>query len=154
MIALRIAAGVRSHFVHRLPEWLLSAQLGLFGWQLSRTGDTFATSLTYRVMAHLAPETAWGGVALGLSLFWLVSLILNGTFSGFARCSKWVRSISAFFASGFWTATAVSMFEANPISTGVSGNAGFAMMAFVVSLVTAREVGAADRRARDASARF
>ena len=153
MIALRIADGVRAHFVHRLPEWLLSAQLGMFGWQLSRSGATFATSSTYRIMAYLAPETMWGGVALGLSLFWLVSLILNGTFSGFARWSKWVRSISAFLATGFWTATAVSMFEANPLSTGVTGNAGFAIMAFVVSLVTAREVGAADRRARDAGSR-
>ena len=153
MLALRIATGVRSHFVTRLPEWLLAGQMGLFGWQLLRTGRTFASSPTYRIMARLCSETAWGGIALGISLFWLLSLILNGSFRWFARWSHWVRSVSALVAFCFWSAAAASMFQANPVSTGVINNAGFAAMAFIVSLITAREVGAADREARHAAAR-
>ncbi len=153
MIALRIATGVRSHFVTRLPEWLLAGQMGLFGWQLLRTGRTFGSSPTYRTMAALFTETAWGGVALAISLVWLLALILNGSFRPFARWSRWVRSMSALAASVFWTAASASMFAANPVSTGVTNNAGFAAMAFVVSLITAREVGAADREARHAAAR-
>ena len=152
MIALRIARGVRSHFITRLPEWLLAGQMGMFGWQLLRTGDTFASSSTYSVMARLFSESLWGGAALGISLFWLLSLIFNGSFEWFARWSRWVRSLSALAASAFWSAAAISMFEANPISTGVTNNAGFAAMAFIVSLITAREVGAADKRARHAAA--
>ncbi len=153
MLALRIATGVRSHFVTRLPEWLLAGQMGLFGWQLLRTGRTFLSSPTYSTMAALFTETTWGAVALFISLVWLVALLLNGSFRWFARWSRWVRSLAALAASGFWPAAAASMFEANPSSTGVTNNAGFAVMAFAVSLITAREVGAADREARHAAAR-
>jgi hypothetical protein len=152
MIMLRVAASVRSHFVVRLPEWLLSGELGLLGLQFLRSNETFATSKTYSVISHYISEAAWGSVALGISFFWLVSLILNGTFAWFARCSKWVRSLSAFLGAGFWSVSAFGVFEANPHSPAIVNNGGYAAMAFIVSLITAREVGRADRKARDAAA--
>ena len=152
MMAFRIAHGVRSHFIHRLPEWLLAGQIGMMGMQLLRVGSTFGSSPTWRVIARVISEDAFGSLALGISLFWLISLILNGTFWWFAGWSRWVRSLSAFLATGFWSVTAIGLYQASPYSTGVTNNAGFAVMSFVVSLITAREVGAADKRARNAAA--
>lgn len=152
MIMLRIADSVRSHFVIRLPEWLLSGQIGLLGLQFLRTDEIFAHSRAYSVIAHFIRESVWGSAALGISFFWLISLILNGTFVWFARWSKWVRSLSAFVAAGFWSVSAIGVFEANPHSPAIVNNGGYAVMAFIVSLITAREVGRADRKARDAAA--
>ncbi len=150
---LRIARGVRSHFVVRLPEWLLAGQMGLLGMQYLRSNVLFASSKTYAVIASLVSESVWGSAALGISLFWLVALIFNGTFAWFARCSKWLRSLSAFLAAGFWSLSAVGLYEANPLSPAYLNSAGYAVMAFVVSLITAREVGRADKKVKDAAAR-
>ena len=153
MEMLRLVDGVRSHFVYRMPEWMLSGLLGLLGMQFLRSGDLFATSRTYSVIAHLVSETVWGSSALGISFFWLVALVLNGTFAWFVRWSKWVRSLSAFAASGFWSLSALGLYEANPHSPAWINNAGYAVMAFIVSLITAREVGRADKKVRDAATR-
>ncbi len=152
MVILRIAGNVRSHFVVRLPEWLLSGQIGLLGMQFLRTDEIFTASKTYSVISHFVSEVVWGSIAVGIAVFWIMSLVLNGTFAWFARCSKWVRSLSAFVAAGFWSVSALGVFEANPQSPAIVNNGGYAVMAFIVSLITAREVGRADRKARDAAA--
>ena len=153
MIALRVAKGVRTHLLQRLPEWFLATHLGLVGAQLIRTDETFRTSQAYRVIASYVSETAWSMAALSISSFWMTALILNGSFAWFSRWSRWVRSLSAFVVSGFWSVTAVGVFESAPMSPAVVNNAGYAVMAFVVSLVTAHECGAADKRATYAASR-
>lgn len=152
MIAFRLAQGVKSHFITRLPEWLLAGQIGLAGLQLLRSDDTFLRGNAYRVIAQFVSEVEWGGAALCISLFWLTALILNGTFEWFARWSRWIRSLSAFIAAGFWSLSVVGTFEANSLNPAPINNLGYAVMAFLVSLITAREVGAADRKVKDAAA--
>ena len=145
MQMIRLVDGVRSHFVYRMPEWMLSGLLGLLGMQFLRSNDIFANSKTYSFIAHFVSETVWGSCALAISLCWLVALFLNGTFIWFSRWSKWIRSLSAFAASGFWSLSALGIYEAAPQSPATINNAGYAVMAFIVSLITAREVGRADK---------
>ena len=152
MIAFRLAQGVKSHFVTRLPEWLLAGQIGLTGLQFLRSNDAFERGISYRVIARFVTETTWGLIALSISLFWLTALILNGSFKWFVRWSRWVRTLSAFVAAGFWSISVVGTYEANWLSPAVVNNLGYAVLAFLVSLITAREVGAADRKAKDAAA--
>ena len=77
MIVLRVAAGVRRHFLYRLPEWAVSADLAIFSTTLLRPGDTFGSSHSYDTMAHIADETTWGMCIGVVASVRIIALLLN-----------------------------------------------------------------------------
>lgn len=142
MMVIRIAGGVRSHFVTRMHEWGFSAGLFAIGLVLVTVGDVFRAAPGYRLLATWVSEILWGRIALGISSVWLAALIINGTFKTFRRWSPWARSLCALMASAFWAVDATAIFLAKPLSPmGMLCNAILAYSALASSLVSAREVG-------------
>ena len=143
MVVLRVAAGVRRHFMYRLPEWALSANLALFSVVLLMPGDTFGSVRTYAVMARIADERTWG-VAIGIvASVRLISLILNGTFPVFARYSPLARAIGSALGAIVWFALSVSFYESNPTGTGWSNYAVWLAVDVVLAVHIAGEAGQA-----------
>lgn len=153
MIVVKIVSGVRSHFVRRLPEWLLAAHIGAWGCSVAHSPHLFESSRSFAVMATIASERTWGAIALSLSLFWFLALFLNGTFRWFAQWSRWIRSLSAFVTSGFWITATLGFLASNPSSPAAVNTGFYALIAFSVSLITAREVGAAGAKVKHGAAR-
>jgi hypothetical protein len=153
MIVFQVAKGVRDHFWSRAPEWCLAPIMALSGWRLLGDDTIFASSKIYGELARAGPQVMWGMMALGVGAFWLVALILNGTFAWFSRWSRWIRSLAAFAAAGVWLFFAYAIWRVYPQGAGVINNGGLGIMAMIVSLVTARDVGRGDKADKDAATR-
>lgn len=148
MILLKLQTGVRSHFVTRMPEWGLSIVMFASAVQLLRTGETFSSSNLYTVLARHIDEEHLGTIAAVISSAWLGALIVNGSFRATRRWSPWVRSSCAMLSAMYWMVVALAIAAADSLSTGVVNNAGFSFLALAASILSAREVGAADRNAK------
>lgn len=148
MILMRLIGGVRSHFITRGAEWILAWGMVVEGAQLVRTGDTFKSTHAYAVMASMVSEGPWGFLGIAIGAAWLVALLLNGTFISFGRISPWVRSLAAFVSAFYWGVYTIAMAFSNPIGTGTIDHAILATLTAFYSIIIAREVGAADKRAK------
>lgn len=86
---------------------------GIWGTVLIVPADTFATAVSYRVMARLGTEDTWmvfgwsAGImqAAGLSASWLLG-------------GRELRILGACFCAAFWAAVGSCILAANPVGHG------------------------------------
>lgn len=144
MMALRFATGIRSHFVTRLPEWILSTGLLVQSFNLLRRGDSFSTSPVYRLLAKYVSDNTWGWIAFTISVVWLLSLAINGSFRSSRRWTPWVRSIAAMSAGAYWITNTLAVAAIASTNPGVVNNMTLGAAAIAFSILIAREVGRTD----------
>lgn len=90
------------------PGVLFAAFLAAFGISWLNPAEQFSLSANYRILAIIAPENAWGILAVGFSAAWIVALIFR------PRAEK----LFASFSGGiFLLFVSVASYLGNPIAT-------------------------------------
>ena len=146
MLVLKTIDGVRKHFLFRLPEWMLAAELAAFAGVLIAPADTFASSRSYDVLAAIASERVWGAFIGAVAALRLIALTLNGTFPRFSRVSPLARSVCAALSGFIWFTLALGFYKANPAGTGWGTYAICLLADLFLAMSVAGEAGAAWRR--------
>lgn len=81
----------------RVTEWLLASLMLAWGLAVALPGDTLGPA-GYRLLAALAPETAWAGASIGIGLMRMTALWINGRW----RRSPLLRAGGAAWGIGWW----------------------------------------------------
>lgn len=109
-IYVRLARGVRDHFIVRRSEWGSACGLLYVGVAFASPGNTLDFP-NLRYLSAIMSETAWAWVCLSLGLTRFVALILNGTFAHrrYGRHSPHIRAVTAFGGCMVWSTMAIAV---------------------------------------------
>lgn len=102
MIALRVARGITEHFPMRVTEWLMLFPAFAMGLALLMQTDMFQTSPSFLTLAQWADQPVWAFAVLLCAGARIMSLTINGTFSGF-RFSPHMRAGASLIGVAFWS---------------------------------------------------
>lgn len=151
MIAVRVARGVKNHFVGRNPEWLLAILCFGLGFRLLGAENTFDSSPSFAVMKSIASENHWGVGMVIIGGLRLIALTVNGTFKTFARFSPFVRTVMSMLTAFVWFAIGVGFYNANPAGWGWFTYFIVMAMDIISATLAGGDAGAVQRRLRNGS---
>ena len=121
-LPVRLYLGIHGHFPARRSEWVLAVIMVVWGWILISPSPTFAGNPAWAQMAAMMSETAWGWFAIGIGIFRLIALIINGTFAGtwYGRWSPHVRAFASFLTCFLWFQISFGLWASDAATTGLA----------------------------------
>lgn len=109
-VYVRLARGIKQHFIVRRSEWTSTAGLLYLGAVFATPGDTLAFA-NLRNLGAMMPESGWAWLCLTVGTVRLIALAANGTFAHtrYGRLSPHVRSATAAIGSLVWGCLAIGV---------------------------------------------
>lgn len=93
-----IVARFKETFRERMPEWILSTGMLLWGMMTLFSPNLFNTVPFFAPLLQLMSQTSWGILAVLIGTIRLIFLIINGAF----RPSAHIRAIGCIFGTLLW----------------------------------------------------
>lgn len=122
MLVIRIISGIKNHFPTRVMEWALAVIMINWGIRLLTSDNVLELFPSFANMGAIMSESHWGLFCVIVGALRLLSLVINGTFSGtlYSKYSPHLRGLSAALCAFFWCQICISMLGVLPISPGLS----------------------------------
>ena len=150
-LPVRLYLGIHDHFPARRSEWVLAGVMVAWGWLLISPEPVFAQSKAWTQMAAMMSEAAWGWLAIGVGLFRLIALIINGTFAGtwYGRWSPHVRALASFLACFLWFQISFGLWASDAATTGLSVYPGLFVLDAMNTVAASKDAAGMDKAVSD-----
>lgn len=152
-LPVRIYLGIHDHFPARRSEWVLAGIMVAWGCILLGPQAAFAGNPAWAQMAAMMNESTWGWLAIGIGVFRLVALIVNGTFSGtwYGRWSPHVRALATFLTCFLWIQITFGLLASDAATTGLAVYPGLLVLDAMNIVAATKDAASMDRVIADAS---
>ena len=150
-LPVRLYLGIHGHFPARRSEWVLAVIMVVWGWILISPSPTFAGNPAWAQMAAMMSETAWGWFAIGIGIFRLIALIINGTFAGtwYGRWSPHVRAFASFLTCFLWFQISFGLWASDAATTGLAVYPGLLVLDAMNIVAAMKDAAGIDKAVSD-----
>lgn len=100
----------------RIPEWIMSAMMLLWGWLVLISPTMFADNVVFKGMVAILPQHGWGAAATLLGVAGLIGLGING----FWVATPFIRALASFGRAFLWLQIEFGLLAAGSPTTGTA----------------------------------